>query len=1283
MELNAWRNAVSYGAHLQSIHLKVAGSDDSHVSASCTQYSLSQLTQKSHQTGLKTTETHPNEAPIVSQLLEARTSSKSAQNRADLTNKTKDITVIPPFASGCLNGEQMALNVGGPVWAMDWLPSKARVNQTTVAAEVISPKQKKARGVSAAGKMGAKKTLRCKENIKTETAQDVNGEATAALNGSLDTEEGITLEWKFLALATHPPCQVEDGKVVKSTPPDHYYDVPENGRNLIQIWAVPVQRPITAGGGQCRRGKTANRQLVKPRIVYAIDHNSGVAWDLQWCPLVKKVPKVCRREDSLGILAVCFGDGSLKVFEVPAILEERLQPKLVKETDCVAEKNILIVVGKLPRIMQLSVQWSPHNWNMLLTGASDGSVSLWNIETAVKENQSLGIRHAQPEPIEPQRRFQDADTIGKQEAFDWGCGWVAIRAVAWSPFDKHIFATTGNDSVFKVWDVREPRVCLRSHRIRSTWGLALQWMDQTSIQISGDQGSVFMYDILSGSYQKLHFHPQIDSPVWDLQFARRGAVPLLVSSCTSGSIRAAPAKKLYRAPQNCLEICRLSGEKDSSIEKSFKSLTVSFEKHSILGNADSGSQNTRKFCERDAALHRLRLSSCTAGDYPCFLAAGGHAGLVILLELQEALDTLITNFFLPPTKKIGRPKKIFATVGGHHVPKKGPSKQTGGRAKAMINEGRKARTLGSFAKAKGMHTALSKYKKKLPNTDKGKAKAKPRAKSQIKSFIQEDEQVEVDNSVEEEPEFEEEEDDESDLSLVMEDSSDDNRMSVSDDDEAKASTTNANPEEARLMKEYHLDLSEEDAYLLALQMSKAGDAPAASVPETGTDTPGSFPTPVVQEKLQQKGLNANASAKVKRKSKATKTTSKAVAGTKTKPAAKSETYKKRAGATSTMPDTIAVPVVAEANHNTSIEANEKNEVQLKGSGEPEPSTPLVVASVLATENKKHVDTDAESSAKVPKKIEMKSKQPNKALPKKTSLRSKRESSMLLKAINKATELQASEYQKGMFEEDAPKEANRLSEIGGERCSSRAKEPPSEPIGGALPRPTQPNQASAAPHTKGPFQMRQKKVEEPKEKTQTSDTGMVSVDENAQRQWPQTPRRLQFSPHSSSENGDQAGVPTTNIDENPAIKSASPEVDAAASTAVAHKKEPSPMRLPGVKPSRTELKLSANSPSSGMETSMTSEEKKQVKSTSTARFQKKQLVTASAAAPAAPATPNGNKSAKRPKRTEIKAADPAKKRKKTTTTSRNGRRSSNEGAQGDIMSEEDAFLLALKMSEIEY
>lgn len=40
------------------------------------------------------------------------------------------------------------------------------------------------------------------------------------------------------------------------------------------------------------------------------------------------------------------------------------------------------------------------------------------------------------------------DTVGKQEAFDWGWGWVAVRSVAWSPFDEFIFATTGNVCLF-------------------------------------------------------------------------------------------------------------------------------------------------------------------------------------------------------------------------------------------------------------------------------------------------------------------------------------------------------------------------------------------------------------------------------------------------------------------------------------------------------------------------------------------------------------------------------------------------------------------------------------------------------------------------------------------------------------------------------------------------------------------------------------------------------------------------------------------------------------------
>ncbi|GMF28920.1 unnamed protein product [Phytophthora lilii] len=425
MELAAWRDAVPYGAYLQPIHLQVAGPDAAHATSSAVQESPSKSTHSAPHSSQKPVEGSADGTPEIPQPPEPPADTGEAQNAAQSIDETKDVTVIPPFASECLNnGEQMALNVGGPVWAMDWLPSKPAANAAAVAAALVKTKQKKGRRTSAAAKKAAKKTAKGKENNQVETLE--GGEITAASNGSAEAEEGGQQNWRFLALATHPPCQVEDGKLVKATPPDHYYDVPESERNLIQIWAVPVNRPSTTGTGQNRKGKVAKRKLVKPRLVYAIDHDSGVAWDLQWCPLVKKFPKADRRENILGVLAACFGDGSMRVFEIPAIADTRLQMSISKEA--VVEKSIPVVIAKLPRILQLSVQWSPHNWNMLLTGGSDGkiavnggtvasklnadmnlagSVSLWNIKSAITERDSLGNLHTTPEPIEPQRRYQD------------------------------------------------------------------------------------------------------------------------------------------------------------------------------------------------------------------------------------------------------------------------------------------------------------------------------------------------------------------------------------------------------------------------------------------------------------------------------------------------------------------------------------------------------------------------------------------------------------------------------------------------------------------------------------------------------------------------------------------------------------------------------------------------------------------------------------------------------------------------------------------------------------
>ncbi|GLD97013.1 hypothetical protein PINS_up005696 [Pythium insidiosum] len=258
-------------------------------------------------------------------------------------DSTSDSTVtVPPFESAHVDAGRMVLNVGGPVWAMDWVPP---VKRTT-----------------ASKRTGA--------NAKTD-AQDKENDGPGSLNGAdCSTTPAVaelqTDDWRLLALSTHPPCQVKDGELVRPTPPDHYYDATEGGRGLIQIWAVPVQTEAVTTGVE----KANDAPL--PRLVYAIDHSSGVAWDLQWCPLPHKIPRWNTRGSGLlGVLAVCFGDGSLQLFDVPAIDAAKLHRAV---TPCNVERLTPVITGRVDRAIQLSVQWSPHSWYLLLTGCSDGAM---------------------------------------------------------------------------------------------------------------------------------------------------------------------------------------------------------------------------------------------------------------------------------------------------------------------------------------------------------------------------------------------------------------------------------------------------------------------------------------------------------------------------------------------------------------------------------------------------------------------------------------------------------------------------------------------------------------------------------------------------------------------------------------------------------------------------------------------------------------------------------------------------------------------------------------------
>lgn len=357
--LDAWRRGVSYGAFFQPIRLTVQG------------LAPPTPTEPSAVPALEVDVADANAPGTPKRLKQRPKPAPSTPSRADAQQdaagtQSDNVLVIPAFESVAIPGQQrhVALNVGGPVWAMDWLPS-----QTTARSEDVKPadeapaQPKKKRGRPSA--RGKAKREQPEELGKENAAENVATNVDAPPHQETGKHGDGPVEWRFLALSTHPPCEVRDGQVVRPTPPDHYYDAQEGARNLIQIWAIPV--PHKAGH---KRALPSPR----PRLVYGIEHSSGVAWEMQWSPLVSQMPNEMRARDLLGVLAVTFGDGSLRVFAVPQIPPERLQVFEAsgdRASACI-EALPPLVTAQLPRIVPLCVQWSPRRWNLLLTGGSDG-----------------------------------------------------------------------------------------------------------------------------------------------------------------------------------------------------------------------------------------------------------------------------------------------------------------------------------------------------------------------------------------------------------------------------------------------------------------------------------------------------------------------------------------------------------------------------------------------------------------------------------------------------------------------------------------------------------------------------------------------------------------------------------------------------------------------------------------------------------------------------------------------------------------------------------------------
>lgn len=82
-----------------------------------------------------------------------------------------------------------------------------------------------------------------------------------------------------------------------------------------------------------------------------------------------------------------------------------------------------------------ALSWSPFTEGMLLSGAADGKICLWDIQNLPKE-------HKQEEAVMPKQNF-----VGGHKG--------SVEAVEWSAVSANTFASLGDDGCVLLWDIRE------------------------------------------------------------------------------------------------------------------------------------------------------------------------------------------------------------------------------------------------------------------------------------------------------------------------------------------------------------------------------------------------------------------------------------------------------------------------------------------------------------------------------------------------------------------------------------------------------------------------------------------------------------------------------------------------------------------------------------------------------------------------------------------------------------------------------------------------------------
>ncbi|KAJ3180634.1 hypothetical protein HK101_009949 [Irineochytrium annulatum] len=468
----------------------------------------------------------------------------------------------------------------------------------------------------------------------------------------LDWANGIENGNQYLAVAGYRGNAEEHNVLgVRQTEPDQL-------RGYIQIWGA---------GAAVTDGHESEESKEVPTLEMMLLHDYGCVYDLRWAPWgAYESVEHFKKDDAappdalprLGLLAVCFGDGTMRVLNIPhpSALRQKVR---VPPNACLTvriRKNLFR--AQHPQSLLHRVAWG--SFDCLATGGIDGNITVWSLKDAL-----LGITHEEPLRKSPADMDIDVDVgVDNSRALQrmhlkpapiytvpipivtFRAHDSSVRDVRWSdstlvriedgvpPKPPTDILSCGSDGRFVVHDLRDPWTRLQIYRARAiiqsiAWAPAANGLVFTD----SDNGVRFMRPGEDDVYKTPTVKDDEDSwrqrsygvashPACAWHIDTSAFIPFVVSVGADGSVK---MSNLNRAGQRTQKACMQTLYKLEIHDGNVLRLTEDIELELLQDVAMKGDPPTA-FFPLDVAIQKVvfnRSRQCAS-----WIATGGVYGFV-------------------------------------------------------------------------------------------------------------------------------------------------------------------------------------------------------------------------------------------------------------------------------------------------------------------------------------------------------------------------------------------------------------------------------------------------------------------------------------------------------------------------------------------------------------------------------------------------------------------------------------------------------------------------------